>query len=359
MQKIRAELISTNISLVLSETSEGLVLSVNDRPSITLEGDWQQLVNVLNLADGTCDDVELVDRARGLGLLRSEAEEIIEFCLEEGFLTHGSATQKVVASDIFLGKFDRQIKNFSTLQGQNIDSAQLLNEKLASSHVAILGVGGVGSYLALSAAMLGVGRISLIDFDDVETSNVPRQVLYRDSDVGQPKVIAAKKYLVDRNPDLLCDTYSVEVTGQEDLIKVVQEAESKRGNVDLLLMAADTPRGAIQQMVDDACHVTQTPWMEMGPSGFSRIQLGPLIIPGTTRSYSDFFPPHMYLPDSPSVAKINGRFVATTMDPYNSLAAKMGMIEAVKFLTGYTRPKIIDSVVVLDTGEWSIEHHDL
>ncbi len=60
--------------------------------------------------------------------------------------------------------------------------------KLASSHVAVIGIGGVGSWIAEALARSGVGEITLMDFDDVCTSNFNRQILATDSAVGKFKI---------------------------------------------------------------------------------------------------------------------------------------------------------------------------
>ena len=61
--------------------------------------------------------------------------------------------------------------------------------KLGKAKVLLIGVGGLGSPIALYLAAAGVGRIGLVDDDVVSESNLQRQVLYTESEVGQPKVI--------------------------------------------------------------------------------------------------------------------------------------------------------------------------
>lgn len=71
---------------------------------------------------------------------------------------------------------------------------------LADSHVMICGVGGVGSYAAEALGRAGVGRITLVDFDDVCLTNVNRQIHALTSTVGQPKVEVMAARLRDINP---------------------------------------------------------------------------------------------------------------------------------------------------------------
>ena len=75
-------------------------------------------------------------------------------------------------------------------------------EKLRAASVAIVGLGGLGSPAAMYLAAAGVGTLGLIDGDRVELSNLQRQVLYGDEDVGRPKVEVAARRLSRMNPDV-------------------------------------------------------------------------------------------------------------------------------------------------------------
>ena len=79
---------------------------------------------------------------------------------------------------------------------------------LRDSTVLVIGVGGLGSVAAMYLAGAGIGRLVLADRDRVELSNLQRQILYRQSDVGHAKTEAAREQLRALNPDteiLLCD----------------------------------------------------------------------------------------------------------------------------------------------------------
>lgn len=75
-------------------------------------------------------------------------------------------------------------------------------KRLALSKVLIVGVGGLGSPIALYLAGAGVGTLGLIDDDVVSVSNLHRQVLYRESQVGEPKVLCARQTLLNLNSDI-------------------------------------------------------------------------------------------------------------------------------------------------------------
>jgi len=83
---------------------------------------------------------------------------------------------------------------------------------LAQAHFCIVGVGGVGSWAAEAAARSGIGRITLVDHDDIERSNTNRQLHALESSLGQPKVEALAARIRDINPQCRCTTIEDLVT---------------------------------------------------------------------------------------------------------------------------------------------------
>lgn len=85
-------------------------------------------------------------------------------------------------------------------------------EKLLSSNVAVVGVGGVGSWSAEALARSGIGKLTLIDLDDVCITNTNRQIHALNDSIGQPKVEVLKKRLLLINPEIhiesVCDFYT-------------------------------------------------------------------------------------------------------------------------------------------------------
>ena len=84
--------------------------------------------------------------------------------------------------------------------------------KIKAAKVLCIGTGGLGAPLGLYLAAAGVGRIGLVDFDVVDSTNLQRQVLFGTQDVGKPKTEAAANRLRDLNPDIQIDTFETQLT---------------------------------------------------------------------------------------------------------------------------------------------------
>jgi len=89
--------------------------------------------------------------------------------------------------------------------------------KLKNSSALIIGTGGLGSPVALYLAAAGIGRIGLVDYDVVDSSNLQRQVIHGTSTVGKLKVESARDKLIDLNPDIQVDVYNEPFTSENAL----------------------------------------------------------------------------------------------------------------------------------------------
>ncbi len=122
-------------------------------------------------------------------------------------------------------------------------------QKLLASHVLQFGVGGIGSPAAMYLASSGVGKLTLVDPDSVDASNLQRQIIFRSDDVGEEKVTAANRTLASLNAQTSVHTIHAALSGA-GLRQEVAKA-------DLVLDATDnfTARFAI----NEACVKTGTP----------------------------------------------------------------------------------------------------
>jgi molybdopterin/thiamine biosynthesis adenylyltransferase/rhodanese-related sulfurtransferase len=89
--------------------------------------------------------------------------------------------------------------------------------KLKNSSALIIGTGGLGSPVSLYLAAAGIGRIGLVDYDVVDSSNLQRQVIHGTSTIGKLKVESARAKLLDLNPDIQVDVYNEPYTSENAL----------------------------------------------------------------------------------------------------------------------------------------------
>jgi sulfur-carrier protein adenylyltransferase/sulfurtransferase len=94
--------------------------------------------------------------------------------------------------------------------------------KLKNSSALVIGTGGLGSPVALYLAAAGIGRIGLVDYDVVDSSNLQRQVIHGTSTVGRLKVESGRDRLQDLNPDIQIDVYNEPYTS-ENAIRIASE----------------------------------------------------------------------------------------------------------------------------------------
>ncbi|MGV3768023.1 MAG: ThiF family adenylyltransferase [Chitinophagaceae bacterium] len=123
--------------------------------------------------------------------------------------------------------------------------------KLTTARVLVVGAGGLGCPCLQLLAGAGVGTIGIADFDVVEMSNLQRQLLFSEMDIGRKKAVVAKEVLRNRNP-------AVQI--------VVHDVFVEKNNVQALLSAYDivvdaTDNFAVRYLLNDTCVVLNKPWV--------------------------------------------------------------------------------------------------
>ncbi|QQQ80158.1 ThiF family adenylyltransferase [Saccharothrix sp. 6-C] len=146
---------------------------------------------------------------------------------------------------------------------------------LRQARVTVIGVGGAGSTAALALTASGVGTIHLVEPDTVELSNLNRQILYTEHDLGRPKIDAAIGRLRAHNRE-------VTVTGEQLLVDGPGVLRRLSTGCDVLLLAADIPQ-EIRSWTNRACLDTGTAWVHGGYHG-PRVNVG-LFRPGSGPCY--------------------------------------------------------------------------
>src|SRR5512145_783525 len=135
-------------------------------------------------------------------------------------------------------------------QKQRIFLGRDADARLRSRRVAIVGLGATGSVLATWLARAGVGQLTLIDRDIVELTNLHRQILYTERDLGSPKATAAAGHLAAMNSHLHLNPLATDLTSGN--------ARELLANFDLILDGTDNFEA--RYLINDIAILTGTPW---------------------------------------------------------------------------------------------------
>ena len=199
-------------------------------------------------------------------------------------------------------------------------------EQLGASTVLILGLGGLGAPAALYLAGAGVGTLLLADDDPIDLSNLPRQVLYSEGDLGEKKSVAAKARLTAQNHAITLEALP-RLTGA-----ALREAVTR---ADLVLDCTD--HFAIRDELNEVCLGTGTRWV----SAAALRTAGQLMAfdprDGQSPCYRCLWPE---LPEQDGDACAE----AGVLGPVVGLLGVLQALEAVKWLTGHA-PSALGAVL--------------
>lgn len=133
---------------------------------------------------------------------------------------------------------------------------------LADRHVALIGLGGIGSPALQYLAGAGVGRFTLIDSGDVELSNLQRQTIYTTRDIGHAKAVAARRWLANFDGAISADVYDDRIEG-DNADRLIAGADPAP---DLVLDGTDN--FATRLVVSDACVRAEIPLLSAAVGRF-------------------------------------------------------------------------------------------
>ncbi|HRH46981.1 MAG TPA: ThiF family adenylyltransferase [Pyrinomonadaceae bacterium] len=150
------------------------------------------------------------------------AKQLLQKLIEKGVVEY--YTEQNPAE---LYRYHRQLLLFDCMQPKReFEENYLHQQKLKQNHVLILGIGGIGNFMATALAVAGVGKITIADFDVVEETNLNRQILFLEKDLGKSKAEAAAKRLKELNSRSKINYLNTEVHSKDEM-----EILFRKGNV--------------------------------------------------------------------------------------------------------------------------------
>lgn len=231
------------------------------------------LWTLLQSMDGTRTPEEIVERVRRLhpGEPAESVRAALAEFIESGYVEDAGAADPAALTDRDKERYGRARSYFRWLDLQPRASTWEPQVALGRARVTIVGLGGTGGAAALALAASGTGSLHCVDPDVVELSNLGRQVLYTEDDIGLPKAAAAGARLRRLNRDINVSSERLRVGSADD-------AAALAAGCDVLLLAADQPP-ELRAWANQGCYAAGTPWVEASYHG-PLVQVG-IYTPGS------------------------------------------------------------------------------
>jgi molybdopterin-synthase adenylyltransferase len=250
-------------------------------------------------------------------------------------------------------RFDRQLPYLAEL-GDPRD----VQRRLRAGRVVVLGCGGLGTWALGALASVGIGRFVLIDHDTIELSNLNRQILYGEADLGKSKVAVAAEWLRRFDPTIQVRSVSRRVEAPDDLVPVVTGA-------DAVVLVADWPPYDLARWVNEACVSQRVPFVTAGQQP-PLVKIGPTYIPGRGACLACHetavrrgFP----LYDELATYRRRDPPRATTLGPASGLIGTLLGLEVMHLLASSNPPATHDRALLIDIGtfetRWETIERDL
>lgn len=308
-----SEMYSLNPFSFISETASAIIINTTPHVQVSFSKANREIVDLL-MGDRALSSTEL--------LRHLAPSRIRELVAKRVLLTGG-----VPPLD---GRYSRQLGYFS-LTTANFEDTQ---ERLGSAHVLILGAGALGTHVAWNLAAIGVGKITIVDFDRIEATNLNRQLMYTPEDVGQLKVDVLGKRIRQFNPTIDVIPVNKRITSPDDIASML-------GGTSLVIKAIDTPEESTAWL-NEACVAAQIPYVNGGFLDFTGV-VGPVYIPGHSLCLACFSPPGQ-------VKRLGG--TGATFAPLTTIVTSHLSMIAYKILVGDVRP-LVDKLHSFDTARMS------
>lgn len=202
--------------------------------------------------------------------------DIINTLIVNGFVEDEAGALPSNLSSQELERYDRSADFFAWIDTHSRPSRYEIQSNLKQKRVTILGMGGTGCAVAMSLVATGIGELHCVDYDKVEVSNLNRQILFSENDIGYPKADRAAGHLRGLNSN-------VKITSQTKLVQSSTDVVPLMEGCDLFILCADKPVNLITNWINEASIISRTPWLISAYTG-PMLVMG-LFIPGKTACY--------------------------------------------------------------------------
>jgi molybdopterin/thiamine biosynthesis adenylyltransferase len=326
---------------VLSESSSRVQFRSTFEQTVTAFDVEPWVHAVLPLMDGTSTSAELADAVAGVS--RSDIDDLVDVLVSERLVTtHLLSTDTSGRHSRQLRLFDEVIAAGGGLEGLDASAVQ---DRLNSSSVLVVGVGGAGSWVVQALAHTGVGRLVLCDPDRVELSNLGRQVMFVADDVGRPKVEAAAERIRQIDDTIAVDHVIRHVSCSSDLDDLCE-------GVDLVVACADSPSVAeVADLVAEACAPRGIAHIVGGAYGSMLGAPGISVLPGRTTCWPCVRAATIDDHGGSEMTVLKGTRAGGTTASIAGAVGNLTALEAVRLLTGM-RPALAGGIREIDLATY-------
>jgi molybdopterin/thiamine biosynthesis adenylyltransferase len=310
--------------------------------------------HLLTLLDGSNTIADLGPKMREYdpAVQPADVAAAVEALAEAGYLEDAAEVPPAVFSSDEVERYRRNAEFFSFSSAAPAYDMQL---RLKQANVTVLGVGGLGTYVALALTALGVGNLHLVDDDVVELANLNRQVLYTVEDIGRPKVVAAADRLALVNPHVRITTAQEKVFGPDSARAVI-------AGRDILVCAADRPRLLLYDWLNEAALAERVPWIRAGNAGltisaFLHVPYETACFDCVQRTAAEEFPwfetMNRYI-----VEQLHDTAMNPCIAPVAGLLGSIVALEVTKYLTDASQPALLNRRLILDLARMELVYVD-
>ena len=306
---------------------------------------------ILAMLDGKHSKDQILEyiNCHGNDFSENEYDEFLEILEDVNVLED---VHDNILTEAELERFSRQLLLFGDIKNNSFEDAQKFQKKLKQSHVVLLGLGGTGSYTFYGLAAMGVGEITLVDYDRVELSNLTRQILYTEEDIGKLKTEVVKAKCEKINSEIKYNIYNEKIEDVRSLQRIIKGSN-------FVISQIDYPRFKIKAIVNEACYLEGIPYLcSSGTIGDSGV-CGPIIVPGETACYECFAGDNRPIIDEEFMYQVNSRIKTSIIDPYNAIIANCAVLETVKYLTGFSETQLINRYFTINYDNYEIKFYDV
>lgn len=264
------------------------------------------------------------------GIIRSEFDAILNTeSIELRELMHEFIQQKAFFLNHDYDKHARYSRHCLYFNLVHPDADPLvIQEKIKQSKVVILGCGGIGNLMSTQLAAAGVGNITLVDDDIIEESNLTRQIIFNESDIGKKKVDVLEKKLMALNAKINIRKHATKINSTSDLAAFEQN--------DLIVVSADKPANIIL-MVNEYSKTSGVAFINVGYIQDIGVY-GPLVTSGKSDTFSQGLKKYVHQKNahvySDEIQHLNKDLQAPSFGPLNMLVTGFAASEILKYLGG-------------------------